>query len=147
MGYPHKPHGRESTVLSKHFGNRDAISLEGWKKLGGYKALESALGMQPADIVHLKSQQVPEPVRQEDAGKAGLHGLIGVAGDDVRVVQQLGDQPMGGEVHISPIHARSRIAKCSTRPGATFFSRTSTHGMPTRAFASHSVNSLAARAH
>jgi NADH-quinone oxidoreductase subunit F len=51
MGYPHKPHGREATVLSKHFGNRDAISLDSWKKLGGYKALEAALGMQPAEIV------------------------------------------------------------------------------------------------
>ncbi len=51
MGYPNKPHGRETTVLSKHFGNRDALTLEGWKKLGGYKALETALGMTPADIV------------------------------------------------------------------------------------------------
>jgi NADH-quinone oxidoreductase subunit F len=53
MGYPHKPHARETTVLSKHFGNRDAITLEGWKKLGGYKALETALGMQPADVVNV----------------------------------------------------------------------------------------------
>jgi NADH-quinone oxidoreductase subunit F len=53
MGYPHKPHAREATVLSKHFGNRDAITLEGWKKLGGYKALETALGMQPADVVNV----------------------------------------------------------------------------------------------
>src|SRR5688572_31958913 len=53
MGYPHKPHAREATVLSKHFGNRDAITLEGWKKLGGYHALETALGMQPADVVNV----------------------------------------------------------------------------------------------
>ena len=53
MGYPHKPHGRESTVLSKHFGNREAITLEGWKKTGGYKALEAALQMTPADIVNV----------------------------------------------------------------------------------------------
>ena len=45
MGYPNKPHGREVTVLSKHFGNRDAISLDGWKKLGGYKALEQGLAL------------------------------------------------------------------------------------------------------
>ena len=50
MGYPHKPHARETTVLSKHFGNREAITLDGWKKLGGYKALETALGMAPAEI-------------------------------------------------------------------------------------------------
>ena len=53
MGYPHKPHAREATVLSRHFGNRDAFTLEGWKKLGGYQALETALGMQPADLVNV----------------------------------------------------------------------------------------------
>ncbi len=52
MGYPHKPHERESLVLSKYFGDRDAISLEGWKKRGGYAALEKALGMPPGDIVN-----------------------------------------------------------------------------------------------
>src|SRR5688572_13096072 len=53
MGYPHKSHARESAVLSKHFGNRDAITLDGWKKLGGYEALKSALGMTPGDIVNV----------------------------------------------------------------------------------------------
>jgi len=51
MGYPHGPHDREVTVLSKYFGDKDAISLDGWKKRGGYKALSTALGMSPADIV------------------------------------------------------------------------------------------------
>ena len=51
MGYPHTPHARETTVLSKHFGDREAITLDGWKKRGGYKALQTALGMSPADIV------------------------------------------------------------------------------------------------
>ena len=40
MGFPHKPHERETVVLSQHFGNAEARSLDGWKKLGGYKALE-----------------------------------------------------------------------------------------------------------
>ncbi|HMG13764.1 MAG TPA: NADH-quinone oxidoreductase subunit F, partial [Gemmatimonadaceae bacterium] len=53
MGYPHHPHPRETTVLSKHFGEADARTLDGWKKRGGYKALEKALGMQPADIVNV----------------------------------------------------------------------------------------------
>ena len=53
MGYPQKPHRRETTVLSEHFGDRDAIGLEGWKKRGGYKALEKALSMSPADIVNV----------------------------------------------------------------------------------------------
>ena len=51
MGYPHAPHPRETTVLSKYFGDRDAISLDGWRKRGGYIALEKALGMTPAEIV------------------------------------------------------------------------------------------------
>ena len=51
MGYPHTPHERETTVLSKHFGEVEARSLDGWKKRGGYTALEKALGMEPAAIV------------------------------------------------------------------------------------------------
>ena len=51
MGYPHAPHARETLVLSKHFGDREAIGLDGWRKRGGYVALEKALGMTPADIV------------------------------------------------------------------------------------------------
>ncbi|HEX6050884.1 MAG TPA: NADH-quinone oxidoreductase subunit NuoF [Gemmatimonadaceae bacterium] len=53
MGYPHPPHPRETLVLSKYFGDRDAISLDGWRKRGGYVALEKALGMTPADIVNI----------------------------------------------------------------------------------------------
>ena len=44
MGYPHKPHERETLVLSKHFGDAEAIALDGWQKRGGYEALEKALG-------------------------------------------------------------------------------------------------------
>ena len=53
MGYPHKSHPRETPVLSKHFGDSDAISLDGWKKRGGYKALEQALNMEPSAIVDI----------------------------------------------------------------------------------------------
>ncbi|HVZ78216.1 MAG TPA: NADH-quinone oxidoreductase subunit NuoF [Gemmatimonadaceae bacterium] len=53
MGYPHKPHDRETLVLSKHFGDREAITLDGWKKRGGYTALQKALGMEPAEIVNI----------------------------------------------------------------------------------------------
>jgi NADH-quinone oxidoreductase subunit F len=51
MGFPHKPHEREALVLSKHFGEQEAIGLDGWRKRGGYVALERALGMTPAEIV------------------------------------------------------------------------------------------------
>ena len=53
MGFPHAPHPRETVVLSKYFGDRDAIGLEGWRKRGGYVALEKALGMTPAEIVQI----------------------------------------------------------------------------------------------
>ncbi|MEO7457805.1 MAG: NADH-quinone oxidoreductase subunit NuoF [Gemmatimonadaceae bacterium] len=53
MGYPHKPHARESVVLSQYFGDPEAATLDGWKKRGGYVALQKALGMQPADIVNV----------------------------------------------------------------------------------------------
>src|SRR5512146_1583620 len=51
MGYPHKPHARENPVLSAHFGDPAARSLDVWKQRGGYRALEQALGMSTADIV------------------------------------------------------------------------------------------------
>jgi len=53
MGFPHLPHSRETTVLSKYFGDAEARTLAGWKKRGGYKALEKALDMKPADIVNV----------------------------------------------------------------------------------------------
>jgi len=51
MGYPHKSHARETPVLSAHFGEMEATTLDGWKKRGGYTALEKSLGMSPADVV------------------------------------------------------------------------------------------------
>jgi NADH-quinone oxidoreductase subunit F len=53
MGYPHSPHPRETPVLSKYFGDRNAIGLDGWAQRGGYNALEQALGMEPAAIVNI----------------------------------------------------------------------------------------------
>ncbi|MFL5575418.1 MAG: NADH-quinone oxidoreductase subunit NuoF [Gemmatimonadaceae bacterium] len=50
MGYPHPPHPRETLVLSKHFGDPAARTLDGWRARGGYRALEQALGMDPAAI-------------------------------------------------------------------------------------------------
>jgi NADH-quinone oxidoreductase subunit F len=50
MGFPHPPHARESLVLSKHFGEGEARTLDGWKKRGGYRALQQALGMEPTAI-------------------------------------------------------------------------------------------------
>jgi NADH-quinone oxidoreductase subunit F len=51
MGYPHKPHPRETPVLSQHFGEMEATTLDGWRARGGYVALQRALGMAPGEIV------------------------------------------------------------------------------------------------
>jgi NADH-quinone oxidoreductase subunit F len=51
MGYPHKSDARETAVLSAHFGEQEATTLDGWKKRGGYTALKTSLGMSPAEIV------------------------------------------------------------------------------------------------
>ena len=53
MGYPHKSHPRETPILSKHFGDAEARTLEGWKARGGYKALQQALHMEPTAIVDI----------------------------------------------------------------------------------------------
>ena len=53
MGYPHKPHARETVVLSKHFGDADARTYKGWVKRGGYESLAQALTMEPAKIIDI----------------------------------------------------------------------------------------------
>ncbi|MEP7088249.1 MAG: NADH-quinone oxidoreductase subunit NuoF [Gemmatimonadota bacterium] len=53
MGYPHKSHPKETPILSKYFGEPQARTLDGWKERGGYRALQQALGMTPADIVNV----------------------------------------------------------------------------------------------
>jgi NADH-quinone oxidoreductase subunit F len=47
MGYPHKPHPKETVVLSKYFGDAEARSYKGWVKRGGYEALRDALTQDP----------------------------------------------------------------------------------------------------
>src|SRR5437899_905892 len=51
MGYPHKPHPKETVVLSKHFGDADARTYKGWVKRGGYEMLAQALTMEPTRII------------------------------------------------------------------------------------------------
>ena len=51
MGYPHKPHARETVVLSKYFGDAEARSFKGWKKRGGYEMLDKALAMDPNAVI------------------------------------------------------------------------------------------------
>ncbi len=45
MGYPHKPHPKETAVLSRYFGDPDARSYKGWVKRGGYEAWKQAQTM------------------------------------------------------------------------------------------------------
>src|SRR5215207_6631989 len=53
MGYPHKSHPRETTVLSQHFGDPEARTLAGWRARGGYAAFEKALRMDPVEIQNI----------------------------------------------------------------------------------------------
>ena len=51
MGFPHKPHSKETVVLSKYFGDAEARSFKGWKKRGGYEMLDKALAMVPNAVI------------------------------------------------------------------------------------------------
>src|SRR5437773_1797522 len=53
MGHPHKPHAKETLVLSKHFGEADARTYKGWVKRGGYEMLAQALTMEPARAIDI----------------------------------------------------------------------------------------------
>src|SRR5439155_5052 len=53
MGYPHKPHARETVLLSKYFGDPEARTYKGWVKRGGYEAWRQAQTMTPAAITDL----------------------------------------------------------------------------------------------
>ena len=50
MAYPYR-HPKEVRVVSEHFGEPEARTLEGWRKRGGYVALEKALAMTPEAVV------------------------------------------------------------------------------------------------
>jgi NADH-quinone oxidoreductase subunit F len=52
MAYPYR-HERETRVMSAHFGEAEARTLDGWRKRGGYTALQTALGMAPAEVVDI----------------------------------------------------------------------------------------------
>jgi len=97
MGFPHTPHERESLVLSKHFGVQEAIGLDGWKKRGGYAALEKALKMEPADAPAyqtLRHQAETEWLPQ-------LMGVLGLSPQSLPVIWDadflFGPKTTGGE--------------------------------------------------
>jgi NADH-quinone oxidoreductase subunit F len=52
MAYPYE-HPRETRMLSKHFGDKDAARLDGWIERGGYVALKKALAMSPEQITQV----------------------------------------------------------------------------------------------
>src|SRR6266581_971035 len=53
MGYPHKPHPKETAVLSRYFGDPEATTHKGWVKRGGYEAWKQAQTMAPAAITEV----------------------------------------------------------------------------------------------
>jgi hypothetical protein len=50
MAYPYT-HERETRMMSRGFGDPATRTVDGWQKLGGYEALEKALGMTPEEVV------------------------------------------------------------------------------------------------
>ena len=50
MAYPYT-HEREVRVMSRGFGDPATRTVDGWRALGGYEALEKALGMSPDEVV------------------------------------------------------------------------------------------------
>jgi NADH-quinone oxidoreductase subunit F len=52
MAYPYR-HERETLVLSRHFGEPEARTLEGWRARGGYQALKRALEIGPAEVIEI----------------------------------------------------------------------------------------------
>jgi NADH-quinone oxidoreductase subunit F len=52
MAYPYE-HPRETRVLSKYFGDKDAIAIDGWIERGGYMAVDRALEMAPDDVIQV----------------------------------------------------------------------------------------------
>jgi len=53
MGFPHKPHPRETVLLSQYFGDSEARSYKGWVKRGGYEALKQALALAPGAVTEM----------------------------------------------------------------------------------------------
>jgi len=51
VSWPHRHERETTTLLSRHHGDAEARTLEGWRERGGYEALERALEMEPDEIV------------------------------------------------------------------------------------------------
>ena len=58
MGYPHPSHPKETPVLSRHFGEAEARTYDGWAARGGWEALRKALAMAPDAVVELSRSLV-----------------------------------------------------------------------------------------
>lgn len=50
MAYPYT-HEKETRILSKHFGEPEARTLEGWRARGGYQTLEKAFGLGRGQVI------------------------------------------------------------------------------------------------
>ena len=50
MAFPHTHELEERTLLSRHMGQEESRTLDGWRQAGGYGALEEALEMEPDEI-------------------------------------------------------------------------------------------------
>ncbi len=60
-------------------------------------------GLEPADVVHLQSEQVAEAMRQEGGRDTALHRFLRLDLQHARSVQQPGNQPVRGEMQLAPV--------------------------------------------
>src|SRR2546426_903040 len=94
MGFPHKPHPKETVVLSQYFGDADARTYKGWTKRGGYQALAQALKTDPVAVTDIVKES-----GLRGRGGAGLSkGLkwAFLAEEKKKAPQLLGDAGQGG---------------------------------------------------
>ena len=56
-----------------------------------------------ADVMDLEAEQMADPVGQEDAGDAGGHCFLAVAGGEVGLAQEVAEEAVGLQVDVAPV--------------------------------------------
>src|SRR5256886_13963805 len=80
MGCPHKPHARETVLLSKYFGDPEARTYKGWVKRGGYEAGRQGQTKRPGAVTGLGEEAGPPGRGRAGGAPGGEGGLAGAGG-------------------------------------------------------------------